>query len=194
MKEKLEAHVTGEMLRHWRDSVPNDRLAHLIKDASRAFNRALQMRLGAYSVSFGHWTFLRILWERDGLTQRELSLLAGVMEPTTYVALNAMEKLGYVVRKRRPDNRKNIYVFLTPQGRVLKSKLVPLAIDVNSAAVEGASDEDVAITRRTLLAILENLARDETDRMDGNQRIPSTREVGRRVTAAATRSASAEAK
>ena len=56
--------------------------------------RALQARLAAHGVTFGHWTFLRILWEGDGLTQRELSDEAGVMEPTTFAALKAMERLG----------------------------------------------------------------------------------------------------
>ena len=64
---------TQAILRHWREAVPNDRLAHLVKDATRALLRALQMRLAAHSVSLGHWTFLRILWEKDGLTQKELS-------------------------------------------------------------------------------------------------------------------------
>src|SRR4030088_3535610 len=72
-----------------------DRLAHLTKEAWRGFVRALQWRLAAHGVSFGHWTFLRILWERDGLTQRELSDEAGVMEPSTFAALKAMEELGY---------------------------------------------------------------------------------------------------
>ena len=111
--------------------MPNDRLAHLVKDATRALLRALQMRLAEHGVSFGHWTFLRILWEHDGLTQRELSEQAGVMEPTTFSALKAMERLGYVARRQMPDNRKKIYVFLTPKGRALKSKLVPLAEEVN---------------------------------------------------------------
>lgn len=84
---------TAEMLRHWHDTVPNDRLAHLVKDATRSMVRALQMRLAEHSVSFGHWTFLRILWETDGLTQRELSEQAGVMQPTTFAAVTAMEKL-----------------------------------------------------------------------------------------------------
>lgn len=70
---------TAEMLCHWHDAIPNDRLAHLAKDATRA----LQMRLAEHAVSFGHWTFLRILWETDGLTQRELSVQVGVMKPTT---------------------------------------------------------------------------------------------------------------
>jgi DNA-binding MarR family transcriptional regulator len=115
--------------------VPDDRLAHLVKDATRALVRALQMRLAEHGVSFGHWTFLRILWESDGLTQRELSELAGVMEPTTFSAVKAMERLGYVVRRRRPGDRKKVYVFLTPKGRGLRRKLVPLAEEVNRIAV-----------------------------------------------------------
>lgn len=149
------------ILRHWREAVPNDRLAHLVKDATRALLRALQTRLGRHSVSIGHWTFLRILWESDGLTQRELSRQAGVMEPTTSTALNAMERLGYVVRRQRPDNRKKVHVFLTPKGRALKARLVPLAEAVNDVAVRGLAPADVAATRRSLLRMLENLAADE---------------------------------
>src|SRR4029450_3465756 len=107
---------TQSILRQWREAVTDDRLAHLVKDATRALVRALQMRLAAHGVSFGHWTFLRILWEHDGLTQRELSQEAGVMEPTTFAALRAMEELGYVERRQRADNRKNVYVFLTRRG------------------------------------------------------------------------------
>jgi DNA-binding MarR family transcriptional regulator len=172
---------TREVLRHWREAVPNDRLAHLIKDASRSLIRALQTRLTGHGVSFGHWTFLRILWEQDGLTQRELSDRAGVMEPTTSSALTALEKLGYLTRRRMPDSRKKVYVFLTPKGRALKAKLVPLALKVNELAVAGVSAADIAATRRTLLLMVENLAKDELAADGALRRIPSTRELGRRV-------------
>jgi MarR family transcriptional regulator, organic hydroperoxide resistance regulator len=167
---------TQVILRHWREAVPNDRLAHLVKDATRALVRALQMRLAGHGVSFGHWTFLRILWESDGLTQRELSEQAGVMEPTTLSAVRAMERLSYVVRRRRPGDRKKIYVFLTPKGHRLRKKLVPLAEEVNQIAVRSIRSADIARTRKLLLSIIENLARDEhaTD-----MRMPSTRELGR---------------
>jgi DNA-binding MarR family transcriptional regulator len=155
---------TREILRHWREAVPDDRLAHLVKDATRALVRALQVRLAQHGVPFGHWTFLRILWEHDGLTQSQLSSEAGVMEPTTFTALKAMEKLGYIKRKQAPGNRKNVYVFLTPKGRALKARLVPVAEDVNRVAVAGLTRDDVARTRGNLLAIIENLARDEEKR------------------------------
>ena len=173
--------ATQAILRHWRDAVPNDRLAHLVKDATRALVRALQMRLTEHAVSFGHWTYLRILWENDDLTQRELSEEAGVMEPTTSAALQAMEKLGYITRRQMPHNRKNVHVHLTTKGRSLKDKLVPLAEDVNSVAVRGVRAADLAAARSALLAIIENLARDELESANERRRVPSTRELARRV-------------
>jgi MarR family transcriptional regulator, organic hydroperoxide resistance regulator len=175
-----KARETDAILRHWREAVPNDRLAHLVKDATRALLRALQMRLTQHSVSLGQWTFLRILWETDGITQRELSELAGVMEPTTFTAVTAMEKLGYVTRRKLSNNRKMVYVFLTSKGRLLKRKLVPLAEEVNRIAVERLNPQDIAMMRRVLLRMIENLARDEA-RPNTRLRIPSTRELARRV-------------
>jgi MarR family transcriptional regulator, organic hydroperoxide resistance regulator len=167
---------TQSILRHWREAVPNDRLAHLVKDATRALVRALQMRLAAHAVSFGHWTFLRILWEGDGLTQRELSEQAGVMEPTTFSALKAMERLGYIRRRQRGGDRRQVHILLTPTGRRLRDHLVPLAEEVNAIAVRGLRKADIALTRGVLLAIIENLAHDDEL---ADMRMPSTRELAR---------------
>jgi DNA-binding MarR family transcriptional regulator len=149
-----------ELLRHWREAVPDDRLAHLIRDVARAQMRALQLRLAEHDVSFGHWTFLRILWLKDGLTQRELSELAGVMEPTTFAAVKAMEQMGLVERRQLAGNRKNMHVFLTRSGRALQKKLVPLAEEVNHVSVAGSTEAQVQAMRQFLLLMLENLAAD----------------------------------
>lgn len=108
-------------------------------------------------MPFGHWQFLRVLWEADGITQRALSEQAGVMEPTTAAALKSMERAGYVRRRQVPENRKNVYVHLTPKGRALRARLEPLAEEVNRQAVSGLPEKDVAAARRTLLAIISNL-------------------------------------
>jgi DNA-binding MarR family transcriptional regulator len=163
--------ATQSIVQHWREAVPNDRLAHLVKDATRALLRALQMRLATEHVSIGHWTFLRILWERDGLTQRELSERAGLMEPTTFSAVQAMRRLGYVTRRHKPDNRKKIYIYLTPKGRQLKRKLVPMAEDVNRIAAHRISAKDIAVTRRVLLMAIENLAREEAAKKKTKRRV-----------------------
>ena len=151
---------TRTVLRHWQEDVPDDRLAHLVRDAGRVLTKSLQTKLADHSVSFGHWSFLRILWVTEGLTQRELSEQAGLMEPTTYTALKAMEANGLVERRQLNGNRKNIHIYLTQKGRDLKQTLIPLAESVNESAVRGVDHDDLLATRRTLLAIISNLAAD----------------------------------
>ncbi|MDB5409718.1 MAG: transcriptional regulator MarR family [Rhodospirillales bacterium] len=165
----------------WREAIPNDRLAHLIKTATRCVTRSLQLRLAEHDVSIGHWIFLRILWENDGLTQRALSEQAGLMESTTFSALKAMTSLGYVTRRARggaEDGGKKGLIFLTPEGRALKEKLVPLAEEVNDIAIAGADPADVAAARRVMLTMIGNLVADEAEGTQG-RRIPSTREIAR---------------
>lgn len=158
-------HPTQKILHHWREAVPDDRLAHLIRDTERAFRRTLQIRLAPYGVPFGHWAFLRILWDADGLTQRELSERAGVMEPTTFAAMKAMEALGYIRRTQLPGNKKNVYVYLTDEGRALKAHLVPLAEDANRISSAGVSLHDLSTVRRVLLAMINNLAQYEVGQL-----------------------------
>jgi hypothetical protein len=109
------------------------------------------------------------------------------MEPTTFSALNAMERLGYVTRRPNPKSRKEVHVYLTPKGRALKGKLVPLAQDVNEVALRGVGTADIVATRRTLLAVVANLAADEAVSLSPRRRIPSTRELSRLLNASGGR-------
>jgi len=177
-----------EILRHWQEAVPEDKLAHLVKDAWRAFVRILQIQLMEHSVSFGHWTFLRILWEKEGLTQKELSIEAGVVDPTTHAALKTMEKLGYITRKKSPHNKKNIYIYLTKKGRDLQHELIPLAVEVNKAAVKGVDEADITATCRTLNKIIGNCADFEKNAADHQNTLPSTRELAQRISRKTRRS------
>jgi MarR family transcriptional regulator, organic hydroperoxide resistance regulator len=161
--------------RRWREAVPNDRLAHVVKDLLRGMTRGMQIRLMDHAVSYGYWAFLRVLWEHDGITQRELSDYAGVTEPTTYSALRAMESLGYISRQKLPSNLRNVCILLTPEGRALKDKLIPLAEELNSVAVGGIAPRDVAIFRKTAITMMKNL---EVDEFRMNRTLPPLRKVG----------------
>ena len=162
----LVRNETELILRHWRDAVPDDRLAHLIRDVARALERGLQARLAAHDIPFGHWTFLRVLWNGDGLTQRELSREAGVKEATTTAVVRQMEQDGHVVRRHVGDNRRRQHVFLTSSGKALQHHLIPLAIDVNKIALGTISDTEVRSMRESLLTMIENLAAAENGGLD----------------------------
>src|SRR6202166_3369010 len=60
--QRISADNMQVILRHWREAVPNDRLAHLVKDATRALLRALQLRLTHGSEFIRQCALLRNLW------------------------------------------------------------------------------------------------------------------------------------
>jgi DNA-binding MarR family transcriptional regulator len=53
-------------------------------------------------------------------------------------------------------------VFVTPKGAALKQRVVPAAEEVNRLATAGIGADDLAATRRTLIAMIDNLVRDES--------------------------------
>ena len=85
----------------------------------------------------------------------------GMREPTTVIALKSLERSGFVVRRKSDEDRRKVHVFLTAKGRALKRRLVPLAEEVNRVAVDGVPAGNLAVTRRTLLKLIANLARDD---------------------------------
>ncbi len=176
--EKNTGKFKFDVLRNWREVLHDERMAHLIKDAFRCTSSGLQRRLKEHSILYGHWTFLRILWQTDGLTQRQLSGQAGVTEPSAFTALQAMEKLAYITRQKMPDNKKQVRIFLTLKGISLRSLSVPCAEEVNRLAIAGISPEDLAATRRTLLTIIDNLNRDVIAPPDQSDNAPRDNESG----------------
>src|ERR1700726_4079324 len=134
---------------------------YLVRDAHRAFQRLLERRIAAYGVSRGQWYFLRVLWNVDGLSQRELSARVGMMEPTTVIALRSMEKSGLIQRVRSEHDRRKVRVLLTPKAKRLRNELLSVARTITDEAEEGIAPRDLASFRRVIARMTANLDRIE---------------------------------
>jgi DNA-binding MarR family transcriptional regulator len=155
------ADETEIILNHWKDGSPDDRIAHLIKDATRSLVKSLQNKLKEYGVPFSQWSILRVLWTKDGLSQRELSSMAGITEATTANVVRQMEIKGYISRRHMGKNKRKRHVFLTEKGKKLEIKLVPLAEEVNKIARENIDQNEIKSLRNCLLTMIENLGSEE---------------------------------
>ncbi|MGG5809284.1 MarR family winged helix-turn-helix transcriptional regulator [Falsiroseomonas sp. CW058] len=132
-----------------------DSLGFQLRDLNRLMQRALGARLQARGVAQGAWYFLRVLWEEESLTQRELATRIGMQEPTAVIALRGMERAGWIRRDRSAEDRRKVHVSLTEAGRALRESLLPQAREVIGLATRGMSEEEVA----TLLALLRRARR-----------------------------------
>lgn len=161
LSEKIEAgEAAGEVTSGAAqiDSPRSERaLSTLVRDLHRSYTRALQRRISNHGVSMGQWFFLRVLWERDGLTQRELSQRVGMMEPTTVTAVSSMERRGFVQRVRNPHDRRKVNIFLTDRGRALRDVLLPCAAELEETALRGVDPADAQRTIAVLLKVMENI-------------------------------------
>jgi len=135
-------------------------VGYLVRMTHRAFTRVLQSRIEPHGVTVGMWYFLRVLWAEDGITQRELSQRIGMMEPTTVTALNNMERRGLIRRSRNPHDRRKINVYLTAKGRALRTRLMPLAMEVNAVALQDFSPAEIDALRHLLGRARARLAAD----------------------------------
>lgn len=125
-------------------------LGYQVRELNRAIQRNLQARIQPHGATLGAWYFLRVLWEGDGLTQRELAARTGMQEPTAVIALRGMEAAGWIRREPSEQDRRKVAIHLTPSGRALREKLLPEAHAVLEEAMADFSAED----RATLLALL----------------------------------------
>lgn len=123
----------------------------------REFSRVLAQLTLPFGISSGPWRFLRVLWEEDGLSQRELSERAGLREATTVRAIRGMIADGLVKRAPCALDKRKFIVKLTPKGRKLRKTLMPMVVEVNEIALRGIAKKDVETARRVLTQTYANL-------------------------------------
>ncbi len=141
------------------DYPPQESAGYLVRDAHRAFQRLLEKRIAAHGITRGQWYFLRVLWTKDGLSQRELSARVGMMEPTTVIALRNMEKAGLIRRERSADDRRRAQVRLTAKAKRMRGEMLAIARGINEQACEGVRSEDLETFRRAIARMTANLDR-----------------------------------
>lgn len=118
---------------------PEETVGFLLWDANRAISREFSIRIARHGVTLGLWPFLRALWERDGLTQRELSERVRMKGPTTVAALNKLEEKGLVRREGNKKDARKINVYLTPRGRTVYRRVMPDVEAVNKQIMDSFS-------------------------------------------------------
>ena len=138
----------------------HESVGFVVREVWRLFARCLQTRIAREGVTIGMWFALRMLWDKDGVTQRELGERVGINGPTMVMALNSMERAGLVKRVHNRTDRRKINVFLTERGRKLKAKLWPMAADVLDLGLSGLNRKQVQTLAEILVQIRDNLQKD----------------------------------
>mgnify|MGYP000885719146 CR=1 FL=1 len=135
-------------------------IGYLSARVGQAFQRSLLIKLreAGFSITVEEWRLMRALWAEDGLPQARLGDIALKDKGQLSRMVSRLEAEGWVQRRPDPADRRTPRLFLTPAGRRLEAKLVPLGGAVRAQAVQGLPEAQLAAAVSALEAMLSNLA------------------------------------
>jgi len=128
--------------------------SHLLSRIAIAHRTASEDALGKAGLHAGQANVLFCLWDRDGLSQAEITRTLGIAPPTVNVLVSKLEEQGLVESRQCPNDGRLRRIHLTEEGRGKREVAEKIILELDSAILGGLSD----IERNTALLILEKIA------------------------------------
>ena len=111
----------------------NEMLCFTVYSTAHAFNRVYKPLLDALGLTYPQYLVMLTLWERDGMTVKEigddLHLDSGTLTPL----LKRLEAAGVVRRARDSADERQVRISLTPKGKEMRDKANTVAPTVIGA-------------------------------------------------------------
>jgi MarR family transcriptional regulator, organic hydroperoxide resistance regulator len=117
-----------------------------------------QDTLSQYGLSIAMWRVLAVLSNHDGQRQIDLAAKTSIDVSTLSRVVGRLVKMGLVSRTRSATNSREVVVQLTAKGVAILARVIPRAIAAEQTAIAGVSARDLAVVRRSLRRMYENLA------------------------------------
>jgi DNA-binding MarR family transcriptional regulator len=149
-----------------KDSNPSFQTASagfLANQMARLFAHALAEALAPLKLAPAQFMTLLELWEKEGVTQKDLVLRLDVEQATMASTLNRMERDGLIARRPHPEDSRAQLIFLTPQAKSLKEQAITVAREVNATALSDLDDTE----KKTLIALMPRVIRALQKRREG---------------------------
>ena len=127
---------------------------YLTNHLSRLFAAGLQARIKPLGLTTGVFPIMLLLWEMDGLTQKELVSALGIEQATVANSLARMERDGLIKRRADTHDGRLKRNWLTERGRALRDPAISAAMAQNQVALAGLNDterdEFLRLLRKTI--------------------------------------------
>jgi len=125
-----------------------NQLCFAVYSAAHAFAQAYKQWLEPMGLTYPQYLVMLLLWEKDGRSVNELGQPLMLDSGTLTPLLKRMEKAGFVTRARDERDERVTRIFLTEDGRALRSKAE--AIPPNLLCVTNLSLDDASATRERM--------------------------------------------
>jgi DNA-binding MarR family transcriptional regulator len=137
-------------------------LPYLLNRAGTRIAVSFSERVRPLGATLQMWRVLAALRDRDGRRMGDLSETTSIEVSTLTRLVDAMEKKKLVIRRRDAEDARAVTLHVTPAGRRLTERIVPIAERYEDAALvgfTGGEAETLKAALRRLYANMEALER-----------------------------------
>ena len=129
---------------------------------TRLLNKLLaQKNITAFNGEQGR--ILHVLWENDGISNRELSKESGLAMSSLTTMLERMEEKKLLERSIDENDKRKILIFLTDYAKSLKSEYDEISDKMTEISFKGISVEERLAFEMTLEKVLYNFEKAEQE-------------------------------
>jgi MarR family transcriptional regulator, organic hydroperoxide resistance regulator len=136
-------------------------LCFAIYSTAHAFNRVYKPLLDRLGLTYPQYLVMLVLWERDGVTVKDIGERLFLDSGTLTPMLKRLETAELIKRSRSTEDERQVLIALTSKGQALrdKAKAVPQAIlaasDCSVGELSAMKNELVALRDRLNAALAE---------------------------------------
>lgn len=134
----------------------DEAFAYLINRSSRLLRYSLQKRLKdiGYILSPEQWLILNRLYDKDGLSQNQLTDSLFKDKSNITRIIDSMEKNNWVRREKNAEDKRSYLIYLTDKAKQEKGALWDFALKERELVYKGLTKEDFNELKR-ITAIME---------------------------------------
>ena len=121
-----------------------------------------------YGITSAHCTYLITLNIMDGPTSSQLSRYLDMDQGNTFRVIQKLTELGMVTSDKSNTKARNYRLYLTEYGKKIADEVMEKTTEFMDTGFNNVPEEDVLITRRTLVQILQNIDPSLDDYLDNS--------------------------
>ncbi|WP_028596613.1 MarR family winged helix-turn-helix transcriptional regulator [Paenibacillus assamensis] len=129
----------------------------IVHRADLKLNQYYQKVCDPFDITVDQWEILVTLWEKEGITQKELAERLYKDQANIARMLFKLEKKGFIHRVTHETDRRSLRVFLTDKGRNIEEDIMEPSTEAFNKTIAGLTEEEVENFRRTLAIIYNNV-------------------------------------
>lgn len=128
----------------------------LIHDTSKTFKEMMRKKGEQVGIPDRYRLILLFLNRHDGSTQLDICKWTKLTAPSISLTLQKMEEEGLIKRVVAAEDKRNMNIFITDDGRKMVDKIVVLIHETEKQLFEGIKEEDIKKIEDVLRKMIEN--------------------------------------